>query len=129
MQVLNLFLYIDSLFSLSLQNGISTTILGLSSSNKFGGSMKSSCWSLFLSLYSKPLITLSTKLVVKSAFLKLFLIIFFSFVKWELIRFDLGKSPIIFLLLYFLGILELQGVGNLVSISNLVIYFNTILEF
>ena len=77
--------------------------------------MKSSCWSLFLSLYSKPLITLSINLVGKSAFLNLFLI-FFSFVKSVLTRFDLCKSPIVTLRLYFLGILEFQGVGNLVSL-------------
>ena len=55
-------------------------------------------------------------LVGKSAFLNLFLIILFSFVKSVLIRFDLCKSPIITLRLYFLGILEFQGVGNLVSL-------------
>ena len=43
--------------------------------------MKSPCWSLFLSLHSKRLITLPIKLVGKSAFLNLLLIILFSFVK------------------------------------------------
>ena len=79
--------------------------------------MKSSCWSLFLSLYSRPLITLSINLVGKSVFLNLFLIIFFSFVKSVLVRFDLCKSPIITLPLYFLSILEFQGVDNLVSLQ------------
>ena len=78
--------------------------------------MEPSCWSLFFSLYSKPLITLPINLVGKSAFLNLFLIIFPSLVKSVLIRLDLWKSPILTLRLYFLGILDFQGVGNLVSL-------------
>ena len=41
----------------------------------------------------------------------------FSFVKSVLFHFDLCNSQIITLLLYFLGILEFQVVGNLVSIQ------------
>ena len=52
--------------------------LGLGSSDKLGGIMKSSCRSLFVSLYSKPLITLSINLVGKSAFLNLFLSEYFT---------------------------------------------------
>ena len=70
--------------------------------------MNSSCRFLFLSLYSKLLIILSINLAGKYAFLNLLLILFFSFVKSVLIRFDLFKYPIVTLSLYFLGILELK---------------------
>ena len=56
-------------------------------------------------------------LVRKSAFLNLFLIMFLKSVKSVLILFDLCKSPIITLRSYFLGILEFQGVINLVSLQ------------
>ena len=52
--------------------------LGLGFSDKLGGIMKSSYWSLFVSLHSKPLITLSINLVGKSAFLNLFLSEYFT---------------------------------------------------
>ena len=70
--------------------------------------MNSSCRFLFLSLYSKLLIILSINLAGKYAFLNLLLILFFSFVKSVLSRFDLFKYPIVTLSLYFLGILELK---------------------
>ena len=70
--------------------------------------MNSSCRFLFLLLYSKLLIILSINLAGKYAFLNLLLILFFSFVKSVLIRFDLFKYPIVTLSLYFLGILELK---------------------
>ena len=72
---------------------------------------------VFLSLHSKRLTPLSINLVGKFAFLNLFLIILFPFVKSELIYFDLFESPMITLLVYFLGILDFQGVGDLVSLQ------------